>query len=112
MNKMERDLSQINYYGYANTKIRFIYKETITDSTSDALMIPKENIDAVVSVSPGTSATVQFTISSFDNVKNGNAIWIDWDNGEITEVTASTITGNITALRLISVGESTWEVAK
>jgi len=112
MNKMERDLSQLNYYGYANTTIRFIYKETVTDSTSDALMIPKEDIDAVVAVSPGTSATVQYTISSFNNVEDGTAIWIDWTDGEVTEITASTITGNITALRLISTGASTWEVAK
>jgi len=109
---MQRDLSQLNYYGYANTTIRYIFKETVTDTTSDALLIPKQDIDAIVSVYPESSAKVQYTISSFSNVKDGAAIWIDWPNGEVTKPTAGTITGNITALRLISTGVSTWEVAK
>lgn len=89
---------------------RYFHTATVTDTTSDALIVPSVGRDASVSVTPGTDAKVQYTLSSYDDIEADTATWHDWPAGAATEKTADSITGAASALRLVSTGASTWEI--
>ncbi|WP_136247935.1 hypothetical protein [Halomonas borealis] len=93
------------------TDVRWFHSETVTDATSDPLILPSLGRDAAVSVTPGTGATVQYTLSSYADVINVTATWHDWPAGSVTEATVDGIAGSASALRLLSTGASEWEVA-
>ena len=93
-------------------QLSFRHTETVTDATSEALSVPAMDRETLIVVQPGTSAKVQYTLSSAEAIEADTAIWIDWPAGSVTEQTTDAISGAITALRLVSVGASTWEVAK
>lgn len=91
---------------------RYRHTQTVTDATSEPLSVPAMDRETLIVVNPGTTAKVQYTLSSAEAIEADTAIWIDWPAGEVTEQTTDAISGAITALRLVSVGASTWEVAK
>ncbi|MBE0403067.1 hypothetical protein [Halomonas citrativorans] len=95
------------------TDVRWFHTETVTDGTGAPLIIPAVGRDAAVAVMPGVaaSAQVEFTISRYDEVRLGNAIWHAWPAGAAEEASADVVSGAVTALRLVSTGESRWEVA-
>ena len=92
------------------TDVRWFHEETVTDATSDPLIIPSLGRDVAVAVTPGTSATVQYSLSSYADIVTGSATWHDWPAGEVTDPAADGIAGAASALRLVSVGASDWEV--
>lgn len=92
------------------TDVRWFHSESVTDATSDPLIIPSLGRDVAVSVSPGDAATVQYSLSSYAAIEAGEATWHDWPEGEITEPATDAVLGAVTALRLVSTGDSEWEV--
>jgi len=90
---------------------RHFHQATVTDTTSIPLRIPAIGRDAAVSVTPGTNAKVQFTLSSYDEIETDNAVWEDWPSGVVTSATYDLITGAAAALRIVSTGASTWRVS-
>ncbi len=93
------------------TDVRWFHSETVTDATSDPLILPSLGRDVAVAVTPGTAATVQYSLSSYSDVINDTATWHDWPAGEVAETTVDGIAGAASALRLVSTGGSSWEVA-
>lgn len=94
------------------TDVRWFHSETVTDATSDPLVLPAlpGRETAAVSVMPGTSAKVQYTASAYADLEDGTATWHDWPAGSVSTATADDVKTCITALRLVSVGASDWEV--
>ena len=94
------------------TDVRWFHSETVTDATSDPLVLPAlpGRETAAVSVMPGTSATVQYTTSTYAELDAGTATWHDWPAGSVSTTTSDDVKTCITALRLVSVGASDWEV--
>lgn len=92
------------------TDVRWFHSETVTDATSDPLILPSLGRDVAVAVTPGTAATVQYTLSSYADIVTGSAVWHDWPAGEVAEATADVVLGATSALRLVSTGASDWEV--
>jgi len=90
---------------------RYFHDATVTDTTSSPLRIPAVGRDAAVSVTPGTDAKIQFTLSSYDEIETDNAVWEDWPSGVVTSATYDVITGAAAALRIVSTGASTWRVS-
>lgn len=86
------------------------YTETVTDDTSGAVLVPVDADYVAVVVDPGTDALVQFTTGSYAAIEADTAIWVDWDEGTVTEKASSEVSGSVTALRLVSTGASTWEI--
>lgn len=89
---------------------RYFHTETVTDATSEPLVLPSVGREAAVAVVPGTDALVQYSLSSYADIETDTAIWVDWPAGTITAKTGDTVEGSVTALRLVSTGVSTWEV--
>ncbi len=92
------------------TDVRWFHSETVTDTTSDPLILPAVGRDVAVGVVPGTDAKVQYTLSGYDAIEADTATWHDWPAGTVAEQTADSITGAVSALRLVSTGASSWEV--
>ena len=86
------------------------HTETVTDDTSDPLLIPVDAETVAVAVTPGTSARVEYSLSSYANIEADTAAWHAWDDGDVTSATTSAIDARVTALRLVSTGASNWEV--
>lgn len=95
----------------SRTDVRWFHAATVTDTTSPPLIIPSVGRDAAVSVTPGTAALVQYTMSSYAAIEGDTAIWHEWDEGEVAAAATSMIDGSVTALRLVSTGASNWEVS-
>lgn len=93
------------------TDHRWFHSQAINTGTSDPLIIPSVGRDAVVTVRPGISARVQFSASSYSKINDDTANWYDWPAGDVTVPTSDAVIGGITAIRLVSVGVSSWEVA-
>jgi len=93
------------------TDVRWFHSETVTDETSDPLILPSLGRDVAVAVTPGTAATVQYSLSSYSDVINGTATWHDWPAGEVAGISVDGIAGAASALRLVSTGASSWEVS-
>ena len=92
-------------------EMRYQHTETVTDATSAPLGMPDNDNDVAVVVSPGTSARVEFTVSPSASIDGGTAIWVPWDSGNVTALSSLGFDSRLTALRLVSVGVSTWEVS-
>ncbi|NIC05264.1 hypothetical protein [Billgrantia bachuensis] len=90
--------------------VRWFHTETVTDATSDPLIIPSVGRDVAVAVTPGTAASLQYTLSNYAAIEEGSATWHDWPAGEVVETNVDSIAGTVSALRLVSTGASTWEV--
>ena len=99
----------------SNTRggMRYQHTETVTDATSAPLGMPDNDNDndIAVVVSPGTSARVEFTVSSTASIDGATATWVAWDSGDVTSPASIGFSSRVTALRLVSVGASTWEVS-
>jgi len=89
---------------------RYSFKGEVTSTTSVPVLV--ENVGGIVAVlvKPGTSARVEFTLSSVAAIQAGTASWIAWPHGDATEIVADGVTSKVTALRLASVGTSSWEI--
>ncbi|MDR5867299.1 hypothetical protein [Halomonas koreensis] len=94
----------------SRTDPRWFHKETVTDATSEPVILPSLGREAAVAVSPGTNAKVQYTLSSYDAIADDTAVWHDWPAGAATEAAVDSITGAASALRLVSTGTSSWEI--
>lgn len=92
------------------TDVRWFHSATVTDATSTPLIVPAVDRPVAVTVTPGTSACVEYTLSDYATVDAGTATWLPWAAGDVTEPTGDSAVGAITALRLVSAGASTWEV--
>lgn len=93
------------------TDVRWFHSETVTDAPSDPLILPSLERDSVaVSVTPGTSARVESTSSSYADIEAGSAVWDAWDNGDVTTGTTGVVSSRVSALRLVSTGASSWRV--
>lgn len=89
---------------------RYFHSATVTGTTSPALIIPSAGREVAVAVTPGTNALVQFTLSDYDAIAAGTAVWDDWPSGTVTVATTDGLSGAVSALRLVSTGASTWRV--
>ncbi|TFH84814.1 hypothetical protein EQG41_20435 [Billgrantia azerbaijanica] len=92
------------------TDVRWFHAETVTDATSDPLVLPSLGRDIAVAVAPGTSARVEYTLSGYDAIEAGTAAWHAWPAGDVTEAATDVVAGAVSALRLVSTGASEWEV--
>lgn len=90
------------------------YSETVTDATSDAVVIPTGVRQVAVGVEPGvepgTDALVQYSLSDYDAIEADTAAWFDWSEGTATSDAAATIPESATAVRMTSTGASTWYI--
>ena len=94
------------------TDVRWFHAETVTDATSDPLILPAlERGYAAVAVTPGSSARVEYTLSSYDEIEAGAATWHAWPLGDVSAAATDGVQLGVAALRLVSVGASRWEVA-
>lgn len=96
--------------GQGGTKIRFLHTETVVDTTSVPLMVENTGTVALVAVMPGTSARVEYSLSAPEAVAAGTATWHSWPSGDVTGISTDSVASSVTALRLVSVGSSSWEV--
>jgi hypothetical protein len=92
------------------TDVRWFHAETVTDATSDPLVLPSLGREVAVAVTPGTDAKVQYTLSGYDAIEADTATWHDWPKGIVTEAATDAVLGGVSALRLVSTGVSDWEV--
>lgn len=91
--------------------VRWFHHEVVDGATSEPLLLPSLERDSVaVMVDPGTSARVEYCLGSYQDVNEGTATWLAWDEGDITEPSSSVVSARITALRLVSSGASEWWV--
>lgn len=90
---------------------RAFHGSTVIDTTGDAVFLPSRGGEVAVAVTPGTSARVEYTLSPFEAVESGSANWLPWPAGDVTEPASDAVIDSVTALRLVSTGESSWEVA-
>lgn len=92
------------------TDVRWFHSETVADGTGEPLIIPSLGRDASVLVSPGTSARVEFSLSSYADIEADTATWHAWPHGDVSAAVSDVVDGSVSALRLVSTGESEWEV--
>jgi hypothetical protein len=90
--------------------VRWFHSATVTNATSDPLVLPSIGREVAVAVSPGTNALVEFTLSSYADIEADTAAWYSWPSGTITADTTDSVSGAVSALRLTSTGASSWEV--
>lgn len=102
--------SMKRFAGQGGTKTRFLHTETVVDGTGVPVLMENTGTAALMAVAPGTSARVEFSLSDPASVAAGTASWHNWPSGDVTTVTTDSVTSNVTALRLVSVGSSSWEV--
>jgi len=50
------------------TDVRWFHSATVTNATSDPLVLPSIGREVAVAVSPGTNALVEFTLSSYADI--------------------------------------------
>lgn len=86
------------------------YGGSVTDTTSEPVRVPADVEMVTVTAYPGTSAKVQFTNASYDAIKSDTASWLDWSYGEASVGSQESFPGRLTAIRLVSVGTSTWDI--
>ena len=86
------------------------HTETVTDDTSDPMLIPVDAKTVAVAVTPGTSARVEYSLSSYADIEADTAKWHAWPHGDIADALSDAVDSRVTALRLVSTGASTWEV--
>ena len=105
----------LNYEGAS----KYPYTEDISSGQNGQSVIVKPaqsksgfvGVMVVAEGSPGVTGKVQYTFSSTANVLAGTANWVDWDDGDVTSNTGSTITAPVTAVRGVSVsGDIVFEV--
>lgn len=94
----------------SRTDVRWFHSETVTDATSDPLILPSLGRDVAVAVTPGTAATVQYSLSSYSDVINDTATWHAWPHGDVSAAVSDVVDGSVSALRLVSTGASDWKV--
>lgn len=98
-------------YGSNTNRHSYVFKQVVVDETSDPLLLENTGSNTLVSVVPGTNAKVEYSISSIDDISSGRATWHEWPSGDVTETTVDSLAPGATALRLVSTGESMWEVS-
>lgn len=86
------------------------HTETVTDATSGPLLIPVDAETVAVAVTPGTSARVEYSLSSYADIEADTATWHAWPHGDTANAIADAVDARVTALRLVSTGASDWEV--
>ena len=78
-------------------------------SYSDPQIIPGFVDDLVALLSPGSGGTarLQFTADNEDNINDnpGGVTWISWNRGYVSEDTAQTALGAVSAVRIEAVTE-------
>jgi|SRR5690554_6892847 len=93
------------------TDVRWFHSETVTDATSDPLVLPSlERDNVAVSVTPGTLARIEYSLSSYADIEADTATWHAWPHGDIADALSDAVDARVTALRLVSTGASDWEV--
>jgi len=93
------------------TDVRWFHSETVTDATSEPLVLPALDRDSAgVAVTPGTSARVEYSLSSYADIEGDTATWHEWPHGDIADALSDAVDARVTALRLVSTGVSGWEV--
>jgi hypothetical protein len=84
----------------------------IAPGTSDPVIVNGLS-PVTVFISPGGSAKVQYTTSPMGPDDDpDDAVWRDWDAGDVSVDTESVFDGKVTALRVVTVTGSDvyWEV--
>jgi hypothetical protein len=89
---------------------RYRYDGVVINATSAPVLVENTGRDVLIAVMPGTSANVQYTLSSNDKIEAATALWFSWPSDVVTVNTQDAVVSGITGLRLVSVGTSTWEV--
>ncbi|MCK5610890.1 hypothetical protein KAR91_53950 [Candidatus Pacearchaeota archaeon] len=92
------------------------HSEAILDGiTSEALHMQPLGAEggkaAVTLIAGAGTAKIQFTTSLTADVISDDAVWQDWDKGEVTGTVTDTLRGPASALRCVSVsGNVAYEV--
>lgn len=91
---------------------RYRYAETVlSGNNGESLLLPPGEGDATITVVPTTSAKIQFTQSSMQDVEDDIAVWIDWSEGDVTTTTVKVMSNSVTAIRLVAVsGDASYTV--
>jgi len=84
------------------------YKEAGITGTTANIYVPGGIQIITMTLTPTSAGTakVQATTSIYADVVAGNALWVDWDNGSVTETTQS-VCFPVTALRVVA-SSGTW----
>jgi len=100
--------------GDADSMNRYTHSEDLTDATSEPVFLPNTGRDLLVAVLPGQIAgnksRVEFTVSDPKKVEANTAAWFPWAAGDATTNTFAALSGNLTAVRMVSTGISSWEL--
>ncbi len=100
-------LSELTVPG--TTTRRWHHKETVAGE-SEPLLIPSTGRLTAIAVMPSGSARVEATLSPYAVIRNGEAEWHPWENGDVSENTTGLAVSAVSALRLV--GDGVWEVTQ
>lgn len=91
----------IRYLGYNYKKYNI---ELDIVGNSDAIQIPEAHHTGTIFLSKITlgSATVEFTLSTVDKVKNDTALWHPWSANAVSKDTGFNFSTTITHVRVIA----------
>ena len=80
-----------------------------TAGTSDAYVIPRDYNDLLIGIYPGiaSSAKLQYSLSSLDDITAGTAEWQDWDAGSVSVDTTDTLYVPVAVRLVVSSGSAT-----
>lgn len=95
-----------------DTRATFHFHGTVdSGQTSPPLYMPRINRPTSVAIHPSSSGRVEYTLSPRQAIDNGQALWLTWGEGTVTEGTSSLLAGPVMALRAVAIGgEAQWEV--
>ena len=94
----------------------YLYSEVISNgATSNPIYIPslgRGTTNGTVALICGSNTgKVQITLDSDTLIDADSAVWVDWENGEVTGTSIDVFVGSITAIRGVSVsGEITLKI--
>lgn len=91
-----------------HNEIAWHYEEELTSpGAGHAILFPTGIENIAVTLTPsGGSGKVQATTSSIERIKEGLAIWVDWDAGTVTASTQD-YCSPVTAIRQVNVSGDT-----
>ena len=89
---------------WTNGRVRYATSTPAGGGTTDPVWVDWEGRRPLsVAVFPqGGTARVEYTLDDRQAVDGGSALWVPWQEGDVTQATANAIEGPVTALRMVS----------
>lgn len=99
-------LQESNQTGCVPGQHVYEYREVVPDGETSEYIIPPDQAGKLenwsVILIPSGTAKIQYTLSPRSRITNGNAVWKDWDAGNVI-VTTDELFGPVQGLRVVSI---------